>query len=110
MCDNVKLIKDSDRPSISLDNSEPCTIIFKCESVDDARVYANAFRYKDAFEEVWMKLFRPRLKHGYNSKKINDLLERNGSEDKDGDFSSPCHELMDELEKLYHEIREDIQE
>ena len=70
------------------------------EELDSA---LNGWKYKAAFEEVWQKLFRPRHKHGYSNQVIERLLTPDQTLNTDC-----CNELMDELEKLYHECREDL--
>jgi hypothetical protein len=79
----------------------------KCNSASDVKVYANAFTYKDAFEQVWERLFRPRHKHGYTSETINDILKINTLSD-DTCSSTNANVLMDTLEQEYQAIRKDF--
>ena len=64
------------------------------EELEDAM---NGSRYKLTLEEMWDKIFRPRHKHGYNDPELNKLLE-----------SEECSQLMDKLEKLYLDIRNEV--
>lgn len=65
----------------------------KYEDKEDLEDALNGTKYKIQLDDLWSSLFRPRHKHGYSSKRVNELLE-----------SEECNELMDELEKLYNEI------
>jgi len=58
--------------------------------------------YREKIDAIWNQIFRPRNKHGYNSKIINALLGMDT-----GDVTSEqvaCNALMDELEKIYQAI------
>lgn len=88
--------------SVEIPVSNYC-IVINSDDKEDITVYPKAYKYKEAFEEVWQKLFRPRHKHGYNVKNISDILDE---ETEDG----PANKLMDELEKLYHEIQRDLED
>ena len=63
------------------------------EEYEDA---INGVKYKMALDAVWEKIFRPRHKHGYDNPTINELM-----------LSPTADTLMDELEKIYHQITTD---
>ena len=102
---STKIIENQDKIEIPVSD---CCIVINCDTREDAIVYTKAYQYKEAMEEVWQRLFRPRHKHGYNVKKINDLLKLY-EESVQGE-ADPCNDLMDELEKIYHEIMGDLNE
>lgn len=64
------------------------------EQYEDA---INGWKYKNRIEEIWQQVFRPRHKHGYVDKRINELLE-----------DSKCDELMNLLEELYRQTNDEL--
>jgi len=62
----------------------------------------NGWKYRCAIEELYQELFRPRHKHGYKSKIIEDLLAT------EPEGEGPLNTLMDELEKIHHEVTSDL--
>jgi hypothetical protein len=81
------------------------TLRFKLpEEQQEFETAVHAVSYRAAVEEIWQKLFRPRHKHGYSQSQINLLLD----EEIDPGSAAACHALMDELEKLYHEVVEEL--
>ncbi len=70
---------------------------FGAEEMRNARLAMNAQLYKDAFEEVWDKCFRPNNKHGYPGSET-DLLNKDSS-----------YEVVEKLIEIYQEINNDLQ-
>lgn len=66
------------------------------EAFEDA---TKGSEYKWALEEVWDKVFRPRHKHGYGRKDIDDLME-----------DERVSKVVDFLEEIYHEARRKYEE
>ena len=64
----------------------------------------NGWKYKDKFEQIWEKLFRPFHKHGYNSGRINELLGTYTAEEQLTEAQKSCVELFELLEKEYCKI------
>jgi hypothetical protein len=69
---------------------------------DELESALNGYKYQVAVDDIWSELFRPRHKHGYRSKVISDLL------DAEPEGEGPINTMMDELEKLYHEITNEL--
>jgi hypothetical protein len=66
------------------------------EEQEEFKLAVDAAKYSCMWDDVWSRIFRPRHKHMYNNPVINKLLEL-----------EECHQLMDELEKIHQEIREE---
>jgi len=67
---------------------------------------SNGWKYSNALEEIWQELFRPRNKHGYTRyTRLNKLLNCHGGDEKDTPEVRACNELMDQLEQMYLEIK-----
>lgn len=60
--------------------------------------------WKEKFESVWQEIFRPRHKHGYQDKDINDLLGLHSSEEELTQSQKDCNALLDLIETLYQNI------
>lgn len=75
----------------------PFELKISCETREEARDYLKAFDYKDALEDMWNRIFRPRHKHGYGDQEINEILGN----------SEECNKVIDYLEEIYHKILED---
>lgn len=73
-------------------------VTIDCDTSEDAKVVIDAYRYREAFNNIWESMFRPRHKHGYDNSTINDILHR----------SEDANELMSCLEEIYHSISNDI--
>jgi hypothetical protein len=71
------------------------------EDREDYGAAINGFAYKYKFEEVWDEMFRPRHKHGYRNKRLNDLLMEDETE-----AGKIANEVMDILESIYQDIRD----
>ena len=71
------------------------------EEINDA---LKGGEYKSKLDEMWQQMFRPRHKHGYNDKDINDLLGAHISDEEMEPAHTACCRLMDELEKIYHRV------
>ena len=74
-------------------------VVLEYDMYDDREEYElalAAYKYKHFYKEVWEKLFRPRHKHGYVDGRIDVLLE-----------NECCQHLMDRLEEIYKEVRQD---
>lgn len=63
------------------------------EYFDDAR---KGSTYKYQVDEIWLKVFRPAFKHGYNDAELNALLET-----EDG------FKIVEKLADLYREVIKD---
>lgn len=57
----------------------------------------NGVKYKCQLDEIWDKVWRPYLKHGYSNSRINELLQK-----------EECEELFNLLMNLYREQVDDI--
>lgn len=74
----------------------------------ESEEFNNAVRgseYSGMIDDMWNLLFRPRHKHMYHDKIINELLGENVSEDQETDAHRACHLLMDRLEIIYRDIK-----
>lgn len=70
------------------------------EEREDLELALNAWKYKNAIDEVWNNVWRPYYKHGYNNEVLNKLLE-----------DKHCQALFDLLVKEYQRtIKEALDE
>lgn len=96
--------------------AENLIMIKKFDNENDAIEFLKGERYKNAIDEMWLTVFRPRHKHGYNDKELNDLLgmswsfEPNEIETKTftyNELQDKIHLVVDKLEELYREVIRD---
>jgi len=52
--------------------------------------------WRDKFDQVWTRCFRPRHKHGHNIKRLNELLE--------GEHGDAIGEYLDLIETIYRDV------
>ena len=70
-------------------------VYLKFELPEEQEEFSDAQKgstYKLQLDEVWLKVFRPFYKHGYNDSKLNDLLNT-----KNGKY------IFEKFEELYRE-------
>ena len=67
-------------------------ITIEYDNVEDADLALNAWKYKDAIDEIWERCFRPNNKHGYN----DELLD-----------SEQAYDIIEVLAKMYVDIIKD---
>ena len=77
------------------------TITF--DDPEDAKVAMDGWKYKHTIDDIWNEVFRPIRKHGYNNRKIEEILDglQCGEE-------NVGYELIEHLIEIYFEVvRED---
>jgi len=68
-------------------------ITIEYDNVEDADLALNAWKYKEAVEEIWEKCFRKNNKHGYN----DELLD-----------SEQAYEVIEKIAEIYLDITRDL--
>jgi hypothetical protein len=84
-------------------------IILEFDSYEEhaeAMTAMRAANYREAFDAVWERIFRGRRKHGYPNGIINNLLGINIEDEKETEGQKDCNRLMDELEMIYQDIKQ----
>lgn len=84
-----------------------------CDS-DDRSEFTRAVKASHAYGAIWdiaQDVFRPARKHGYNDKKIEDLITKAGTHKDDPEWpeieSSVGADLIQELEQKFYKILSD---
>lgn len=73
-------------------------LVFKLpEDQEEFETAVDAMRYRIATDEIYEKVFRPYYKHGYGDAEIEKLIRE----------EPRTRELIEYLEKLYHQVIED---
>jgi len=83
------------------------TLIITSDDTEDIKVHLDAWKYKLLCDDVWDKIFRPRHKHGYMDKELNDLLGLDFSEKAVTPEQEAANKVMDKLEEIWREMREE---
>ena len=68
------------------------------EELEEYSDAIKGYAYREAFEQVWEQIFRPRYKHGHKNEVINAIL-----------LDDKAQALMDYLEEIYLEIKEGVE-
>lgn len=84
-------------------------LIFPLEDYYEEAGFKRAVKADAAYSALWdigQEIFRPARKHGYNDKKLNDLLDayKVPSTSGYGDYDYPAYEVVSMLEDKFYEI------
>jgi len=78
-----------------------------CSEHEELDAALNGGKYKNQVDDIWQQLFRPRWKHTYVNGRLNFLLGLDREEEEMTQAQKDCNEVMDMLEALYREIKND---
>jgi len=65
------------------------------EETEEFECSQNGWKYKNQVEEIWLQVFRPYRKHGYNNKELNKVIEDN---------PEVAEAIIESLITIYHDV------